>query len=422
MKFAAPRGTHDLWGDQVKKLRKLEEICRDVFQRYNFSEIVTPTFEDASLFIKTTGETTDIVEKEMYVFADRKGRQLALRPEGTPSIARSYIENNLAQTSGIGKFYYIGPMFRYERPQAGRYREFYQLGVEYFGNASAEADAEVILLARDILIRAGIKQIDIRLHSLGCEKCRPGFRAALTDYFNPDAEAGKELCDDCKKRAAKNPLRVLDCKIDGHKFENAPKMEDHLCAECRCHMDRVTSLLKDAKCGYTLDHKLVRGLDYYTKTIFEIRSPALGAQDALGGGGRYDLLIKDLGGQDTPAVGFAFGAERVIIAAEKENPDFGREPVKVVFVAAASETFYSHAFKLAEKLRNTELSGKVSIEGPVTDKSLKSQLRLADKLGASKVIIFGEGEFTRGAVTVRDMITQEQQEIKMADVINHLEL
>jgi len=421
MKFTAPRGTHDLWGDQAKKLRKLEEICRDVFQRYNYSEIVTPTFEDASLFVKTTGETTDIVEKEMYVFADRKGRRLALRPEGTPSIARSYIENNLAQTSGIGKFYYIGPMFRYERPQAGRYREFYQLGVEYFGNASAEADAEVILLARDILNRAGIKQIDIRLHSLGCENCRPGFRKALTEYFKPEGEKGKELCEDCKKRVEKNPLRVLDCKIDGHKFDNAPKMEDHLCAECRCHMGRVTSLLKDAKCEYTMDHKLVRGLDYYTKTIFEIRSPTLGAQDAMGGGGRYDLLIKDLGGPATPAVGFAFGAERVIIAAEKENPDFGADPLKVILVAAASETFYSHAFKLAEKLRNTNFGGKVSIEGPVTDKSLKSQLRLADKLGAAKVIIFGEDEFTRGAVTVRDMKTQEQKEVKLADIGGSLE-
>jgi len=420
MKFTAPRGTHDLWGDQAKKLRKLEEICRDVFLRYNFSEIVTPTFEDASLFIKTTGETTDIVEKEMYVFADRKGRQLALRPEGTPSIARSYIENNLAQTAGIGKFYYVGSMFRYEQPQAGRYGEDYQIGVQYFGNASAEADAEVILLARDILIRAGIKQIDIRLHSLGCENCRPAFRKALTDYFKPDGEKGKELCDDCKKRVGKNPLRVLDCKIDGHKFEDAPKMEDHLCAECRCHMGRVTSLLKDAKCEYTLDHKLVRGLDYYTKTIFEIRSSALGAQDAMGGGGRYDLLIKELGGPDTPAVGFAFGAERVIIAAEKENPDFGREQVKVIFVAASSETFYSHAFKLAEKLRNSELGGKVSIEGPVTDKSLKSQLRLADKLGASKVVIFGEDEFTRGAVAVRDMKTQEQKEIQLSEVMEAL--
>ena len=187
-------------------------------------------------------------------------------------------------------------------------------------------------------------------------------------------------------------------------------------------MGRVMSLLKDAKCEYTLDHKLVRGLDYYTKTVFEIRSPALGAQDAMGGGGRYDLLIKDLGGPATPAVGFAFGAERVIIAAEKENPDFGKEEVKVIFVAAASETFYSHAFKLAEKLRNAKLSGKVSIEGPVTDKSLKSQLRLADKLGAAKVIIFGEDEFTRAAVTVRDMKTQEQKEIKLVDVINQLEL
>jgi histidyl-tRNA synthetase len=416
MKFNAPRGTHDLWGQQAKKLKKLEQICRDVFGKYNFGEIITPTFEDAALFVKTTGETTDIVEKEMYVFADRKGRQLALRPEGTPSIVRSYIENGLAQASGAAKFFYIGPMFRYERPQAGRYREFYQLGVEYFGNASPEADAEVILLARDVLKQAGVAKIDIRLHSLGCDKCRPAFREALVDYFKPGSAAGGDLCEDCKKRVEKNPLRVLDCKIDGPKFGDAPKMEDFLCGECRAHMDKVTGLLAEAECRFTLDHKLVRGLDYYTRTIFEIRSESLGAQDALGGGGRYDKLIKELGGPDTPAVGFAFGAERVLIAAEKENPEFGLDDTKIILVATAGEALSGQAFKLAEKLRNTDFTGKVSIEGPLADRSLKSQLRLADKLGASKVIIFGEDEFKRGAVMVRDMKTQQQSEIKIENV------
>lgn len=416
MKFTAPRGTHDLWGAQAKKLRKLELISRETLLRYNYVEMVTPTFEDAGLFSKATGETTDIVEKEMYVFADRKGRQLALRPEGTPSVVRAYVENGLAQVSGTAKFFYIGPMFRYDRPQAGRYREFYQIGVEYYGNAAPEADAEVILLARGILKKAGIAAIDIRLNTLGCDKCRPAFRQALVDYFKPGGKAGAELCEDCRKRVEKNPLRVLDCKIDGPKFDGAPKMEDFLCGDCKTHMDKVTALLSGAGCEFTMDHKLVRGLDYYTRTIFEIRSEALGAQDALGGGGRYDKLIKEMGGPDTPAVGFAFGAERVLMAAEKQNPDFASDGACVIFVAVAGESLSAEAFKLAERLRNADFVNKVSVEGPLADRSLKSQLRAADKLGASKVVIFGEDEFKRGAVTLRDMKTQQQAEVRIEDI------
>lgn len=413
MKYSAPRGTHDLWGSQARKLRKLEELCRTVFKRYNYSEIIVPTFEDAGLFTRSIGENTDIVEKEMYVFEDRKGRKLALRPEGTASIVRAYVENSLGQDGGVAKYFQSGSMFRYDRPQAGRYREFYQIGAEYYGNPAPSADAEVILLARDIMNAAGIAGAVILLNTLGCAECRPAYKKALLEFFKPGGTAAKDLCEDCSKRIEKNPLRVLDCKIDGKKFENAPKMEDHLCQGCRDHFNSVKNLLDTAGCKYTLDPKLVRGLDYYTKTIFELRSGALGAQDALGGGGRYDNLIKELGGPATPAVGFAVGAERVIIAADAVNPDFGVEKNEVIFIAVASKELEAEAFKAADALRKKE---GITTEGPFADKSLKSQFRTADKLGAVKVIVFGEDEFKRGAVTFRDMKTQEQKEIKIQEI------
>ncbi|MFH1368653.1 MAG: histidine--tRNA ligase [Elusimicrobiota bacterium] len=419
MLYKAPRGTHDLWGKQARKLRRLEDICRGVFRRYNYSEIIVPTFEDAGLFTRSIGETTDIIEKEMYVFEDRKGRKLALRPEGTASIVRAYVENNLGQDAGVSKYFQMGSMFRYDRPQAGRYREFYQVGAEYYGNPAPSADAEMILLARDILRGAGIKDAVILLNTLGCRECRPAYKKALLDYLKPGSERTKDLCEDCAKRMEKNPLRVLDCKTDGIKFDKAPKMENFLCPECKAHFEQVQALLRETGCEYTLDHKLVRGLDYYTRTIFEFRSNALGSQDALGGGGRYDNLIKELGGAETPAVGFAMGVERVIIAADAASPEFGAEKSNIIFVAVASEALNAQAFKLAESLRNC---GKdFSVEGPLAGKSLKSQFRTADKIGAEKVVVFGEDEFKRGCVTVRDMKTQSQNEVKINDLIKQFQ-
>ncbi|MCB4791312.1 MAG: histidine--tRNA ligase [Elusimicrobia bacterium] len=416
MKYNAPRGTHDLWGDAAEKIRVLEDICCNIFKIYNYKEIRFPTFEDADLFTRSIGETTDIVEKEMYVFNDRKGRRLALRPEGTAGVVRSYIENNLEQILGISKLFYMGSMFRYERPQAGRYREFLQIGAEYFNNPSPAADAEIILVAKEILNLIGLKDISIHINSLGCPGCRPNFRKALKDYFLNC----KDLCVDCNKRIEKNPLRVLDCKIDSEKFKNAPKIEGFLCQECSTNFSQVQELLRISDCQFIIDHNLVRGLDYYTRTVFEIRSNALGAQDALAAGGRYDNLVEEIGGPFTPAVGFALGSERVIMALDKLKINLGINKNKLIFVAVSSQSLEKSGFILANKLKtlycNANNKYTYIIEGPFGERSLKSQLRLADKLCADKVIIFGEEEFKRGCVLLKDMTNNTQSEIALGEV------
>ncbi|OGS17557.1 MAG: histidine--tRNA ligase [Elusimicrobia bacterium RIFOXYA2_FULL_50_26] len=416
MKYNAPRGTHDLWGKQAQNLKTLENRAREVFMRYGYSEIVVPTFEDAGLFTRSIGDATDIVEKEMYVFEDRKGRKLALRPEGTASIVRSYVEQNLAQALPVSKFFYSGSMFRYERPQAGRYREFYQIGAEYFGNAAPAADAEIILCARDVLEAAGIKDMVIHLHTLGCPACRAEFKKALAAWFSPEKNAAliEQLCSDCKRRLGTNPLRVLDCKIDSQKFSGVPRMEEFLCADCRDHFTQVRELLDSCGCLYEVDHRLVRGLDYYTRTIFEVRSKALGSQDALAAGGRYDNLVHEIGGAQTPAVGFALGSERVILAANAAGSVLEPAPRNIIFIAVAAKELEKEAVRTAAILRKTPSA--ITIEGPFADKSLKSQFRLADKLGASKVIIFAPEEHTRHAVLIRDMKTQSQQELPLTNI------
>ena len=416
MNYKAPRGTHDLWGMQAEKIQHLESLGRQQFRRYNYSELRFPTFEDAGLFTRSLGDTSDIVEKEMYVFTDRKERKLALRPEGTASVVRAYLEHQLAQQLPLGKFFYMGSMFRYERPQAGRYREFFQIGAEYFGNPSPVADAEIILLSRDILAAMGLKEIKVHLNTLGCPECRAAFRKALTDYFSPEnVQRMGELCGDCKRRIERNPLRVLDCKIDGSRFTGLPKMETYLCEECRVHFCRVQELLGKGNCDFHIDHRMVRGLDYYTRTIFEIRSSSVGSQDALAAGGRYDNLVKELGGSPTPAVGFALGSERVVLAADNSGVSTYRDQKRVIFVAAVSPALEKDAFAIAAMLRAQ--GSAATIEGPYAEKSLKSQMKLADKLNAETTIILGEEELKRNMVLVRNMKTQEQSEVSIENII-----
>ena len=418
MNFKAPRGTHDLIGVDAQRLRHLENISRDVFARWNYSEICLPSFEDAGLFTRSIGESTDIVEKEMYMFEDRKGRKLALRPEGTASAVRAVIEHSLMQTLPVVKLFYAGSMFRYERPQAGRYREFFQVGAEYFGNPSPCADAETIVIACEILKGMGLGKTDIHLNTLGCKSCRPAFREALKKYFSSQ----KDLCGDCQRRLEFNPLRILDCKIDGPRFTDLPKIEDFLCKECSEHFGIVKELLGISGYGFTVDHRLVRGLDYYTKTIFEIRSASVGSQDALCAGGRYDNLVEELGGSPTEAVGFALGSERVILAAQNEHSSPELRPQLKLFIAVSGESLQKEAFSFAVKLKTSGAGDPlkrvlsideqdICVEGPFAGKSLKSQLKLADRLGADRTIIFGEEEFKRGAVIIREMKTQEQREI-----------
>jgi histidyl-tRNA synthetase len=416
--YKAPRGTHDIYGQLALALEELDKISRTVFRKHNFKEIKTPMFEDVALFTRSIGEATDIVEKEMYVFEDRKGRKLALRPEGTASLVRAYIEHRLDMEEPIGKFFYCGDMFRYERPQAGRYREFLQMGAEYLGNPNPNADVEIILLAKEILSTLNINDVVIHINSLGCANCRPIFRQKLVDYFS----SIQDLCEDCKRRLEKNPLRLLDCKIDSQKFQNVPTMQECLCDDCKNHFEQVQTLLKSVDCKYVVDDKLVRGLDYYTRTVFEVRSNAVGSQDAICAGGRYDNLVKELGGQQIPSVGFALGSERVLMAAQNTG-FFDKLPKNdLIFIALADNELFNEAFKFANNLilnkdnirQKFNLQNNIVVEGPFLNKSLKSQFKLADKLGASKTILFGKTEFDNGKILVKDMKTQQQQEISLS--------
>lgn len=416
--YKAPRGTHDIFGLDAIGLELLDTISRRVFKKHNFKEIKTPIFEDAALFTRSIGEATDIVEKEMYVFEDRKGRKLALRPEGTASLVRAYIEHRLDMSDPVNKYFYCGEMFRYERPQAGRYRQFTQMGAEYLNNPNPNADVEIILLAKEILSALNINDVVIHINSLGCEKCRPIFRQKLVDYFS----SIKDLCEDCKRRLEKNPLRLLDCKIDSQKFQNVPTMQECLCDDCKNHFDKVQTLLRSVGCEYVVDDKLVRGLDYYTRTVFEVRSNAVGSQDAICAGGRYDNLVKELGGQQISSVGFALGSERVLMAA-RNTGFFDKLPKNdLIFIALADNELFDEAFKFANNLminkenirQKLNLCDNIIVEGPFLNKSLKSQFKLADKLNACKTILFGKTEFDKGTILVKDMKTQQQQEISLA--------
>ena len=314
----APRGTKDILPEQIGNWIELEKKIRDICKIYGYEEIRTPIFEHTELFKRGIGEGTDVVDKEMYTFTDKGDRSITLRPENTAAVVRAYLQNKLYGDGGLVKLFYIGSMFRYDRPQAGRLREFHQFGVEALGEKNPAVDAEIILLAWDFLKSLGLNDLKLKINTVGCPKCRPIYRQKLQEYFS---EYKDELCGDCQKRIEKNPLRLLDCKIDGEKHfvEDAPKIESCLCDDCREHFDKVQKFLQAAKIDFEIDSRLVRGLDYYTKTAFEIQYTPLGAQSAVAGGGRYDGLVEEIGGNPTPGIGFAMGIERILIALEKQN-------------------------------------------------------------------------------------------------------
>jgi histidyl-tRNA synthetase len=388
----------------------LEQRAKVIFKRHGFEEVRTPVFEDAALFMRSIGQTTDIVEKEMYIFEDRKKRKLALRPEGTASLVRAFIEHRMDISMPAGRFFYMGEMFRYERPQAGRYRQFHQIGAEFFGSSSPAADAEIIILAQDLLSSVGINEMNVYINSLGCEKCRPLFREALIKYL---VGSVRDLCEDCLRRLEKNPLRVLDCKMDSNKFTEVPGISDYLCDCCKDNFNLTQSLLKSAGCSYNVNEKLVRGLDYYTKTVFEIRSNVIGSQDALAAGGRYDNLVEELGGQDTPAVGFALGSERVLLAAQKTGFFGCFQEFEKIFIAIADQGLFSEAFSFAVKVMRNGLKGNkdISVFGPINGKSLTSQLKFADKIKAVKTIIFARTEFEDGKFLIKNMKNKTQTKV-----------
>jgi histidyl-tRNA synthetase len=415
MKFQAPRGTQDILPEAAAAWQAIEDRARAVSERHGYREIRTPIFEATELFLRGVGETTDIVTKEMYTFADRKGRSLTLRPEGTAGVMRALVEAGLAQAGRIHKLWYVGPMFRYDRPQAGRFRQFHQWGAECVGSEHPNADVEIILLLVDYLASFGLGNTKVLLNSVGHPGCRPAYADTLRAYLAPFRDA---LCADCQVRYEKNPLRILDCKVphDQKVAQGIPSILDSLCDECRTHFDGVRRGLDAVGVPYTLDPKLVRGLDYYTRTAFEVHDLARGAQSALGGGGRYDGLVQDIGGPAVAGVGFSAGLERILLALEKQGK-VPRAAAETVFVARAGGAgVETAALELVRELRRTHAASFDFESG----KSLGAQMKHADKVGASVAVIVGEDELAAGDVTVKDLKTGAQERVARADLAAHL--
>ena len=406
------RGFKDILPGEVELWQKIERIARDLFEDFGFSEIRIPIMERTELFKRSIGEDTDIVEKEMYTFPDRKGELVTLRPEATASICRAYIQHKLYSRDPVQKFYMIGPMFRRERPQKGRYRQFYQIDAEIFGVQSGLVDVQLIFLLVTLCKRLNLKDVGAHINSLGCPKCRPHFKKALTDFL---VSVGDELCADCVRRRDRNPLRVLDCKVPACReaLTGAPSILDHLCDECRSDFDQVMDSLTKLEVPFVIDKQLVRGLDYYTRTAFEIQTASLGAQSAVAGGGRYDNLVKELGGPDIPATGFAIGFDRLAELVALNAPDPLQKPD--LFVAALGAKSQALAFESICKLG---LDG-IRVEMDFSDKSLKSQMKRANRLGASSVLILGENELEAGAAVLRNMATKEQTTVPLDNIVDN---
>lgn len=404
MNIGLPRGVQDILPDDIPYWHIIENTARNIFEKYNYEEIRTPIFEYTELFIKGTGETTDIVMKEMYTFTDKKGRSLTLRPEGTPGVIRAYLINKIYNSKPIWKVYYIGPMFRYERPQAGRYRQFHQLGVEVLGRKDPYIDFEVINVAVQILKNLKLEDLEIEINSLGCEKCRPRYREALQGYFSKYRDS---LSPIDKERLERNPLRILDSKDENvlPLKEKAPQPLDFLCEDCERHFNEVTHLLSHVKLNYKVNPKLVRGLDYYTRTVFEITTNTLGAQNAVVGGGRYDNLVETYGGPSIPGLGFALGIERLILLMKQQDQVIMQKP-KLIFIAI-EENYLEKAIEISEILRK-----KYRIEIGSPKESMKTQFKWADKIGADFVLIINSS-INDNKIKVKNFKTGEEKDINI---------
>ncbi len=409
MNYKRIKGFADLISPDVDKYAKMEEKAKEVFFKYGFQEIRTPILEPTELYLRSIGQETDIVQKEMYTFLDRRGRSLTLRPEATAGVVRAYIENRLFEKRKVMKLFSIGPMFRYERPQKGRYRQFHQINVECFGAKSYVADGEIILMLMEFLSSIGIKDVELRINSLGCENCRRLYLEKLKEFLKGISDDA--LCSDCIRRREKNPLRVFDCKNEKcqKELEQAPFICDFLCDNCKDHFEKLLNFLDKSSLSYKIDKKLVRGLDYYTKTIFEVVSQKIGAQSSIAGGGRYDYLVKMLGGPDTPAIGFACGMERLsLIMSEVEKK------VTDVYILVLSEIGTFEAMNLAKVLRTHGLCVEVDAEG----RSIKSSLREANRIGAKVSVFVGEDEVKEGRFTIKDMKLGKQYKLGFDETIN----
>jgi histidyl-tRNA synthetase len=411
VKVTAIRGFSDILPGEVETWQWVETKAREIFVAYNFAEIRIPIVEKTELFSRSLGETTDIVEKEMYTFADQdaKGSLLTLRPEGTAGVVRAYVESEMFKTEPAQKLYYLGPMFRRERPQKGRMRQFHQIGAEVLGRGDAFVDAEVLLLLHDFFSAVGLEGAALEINSLGCSECRPGYRQRLLAYLKEREEA---LCGNCRRRMERNPLRVLDCKEPAcmEQTKDAPSILDSLCDACRAHFETVQRLLRQGDVPFNLNPRMVRGLDYYCRTTFEWTSKQLGSQNAIAAGGRYDGLVEELGGPAIPGVGFAIGVERLTMLL-REKKSFAL-PGPVVYVVWVGEHARGWAFPFVHRLRQQGL--RIEIEGEV--RSLKSQMRRADKLNASSVLIIGDNELDKGVALLRDMRSKQQHELSLSNL------
>ncbi|MGI2336021.1 MAG: histidine--tRNA ligase [Dehalogenimonas sp.] len=408
MDYQSPRGTQDILPEEQPYWRFIQDKAADIAARYGYARIDTPTFEDARLFTRTVGEETDIVSKEMYTFADRGGSDLTLRPEGTAPVGRAYIEHGMGSRPKPVKLYYLANIFRYDRPQAGRYREHHQFGFELIGDADAAADAEVIDMAWRFYREMGLNTMPVQLNSIGCPDCRKNYIIALKDYY---ANGIASQCQDCRARYDNNPLRLLDCKKPdcSAAASGAPNSTGYLCPDCLTHFERLKELLAAVNIPFEVNHRLVRGLDYYRRTVFEIQPLEEGAQSTIGGGGRYDGLIEQLGGETTPAVGFATGIERIILNLKRQGIPVPPLPAPQFFLAWLGEAASVPAFTLGAELRSAGVLLAQSLGG----RSLKAQLRQASALGVSYTLILGESELESRTIILRDMGNSEQRPLPL---------
>ncbi len=412
--FKIIKGFQDIFPPRSTTWQGLEDEARSLFSLCGFEQIRLPLLEHTELFARSIGEDTDIVEKEMFTFPDRKGRSLSLRPEGTASVVRAYLNAGLGKGEPV-RWYYAGPMFRYERPQKGRYRQFYQVGAEAIGYSGPGTDAEILVMLDRLFKRLGIdKTVSLEINSLGCVKCRPDYKRALVDYLKSVKD---ELCPDCLRRMDTNPLRVLDCKVEGCRksIEGAPSPLDHLCKDCREHFQGVKKDLAAADVRYKINPRIVRGLDYYTRTVFEhLASDGLGSQNAVCAGGRYDNLVEEFGGPPTPAIGFAFGVERVAMLMKEQA-----EPAPLFFVVSQGEKARDKAVEVLYMLRDRGVYTGMLTDG--IDRSMKSKMKAASRQGAKKVLIIGEEELAKGVFTVKDLESGEQQSLTEEEFKNSIQ-
>ncbi|MBT3169135.1 MAG: histidine--tRNA ligase [Candidatus Cloacimonetes bacterium] len=411
-KYKVPRGTFDILPEESFKWQYITKTFRQTTQLFNYREIVTPIFENSEIFERSVGDTSDIVEKEMYKFQDKKGRELALRPEGTAPVVRSFVENGLHLKPNSAKLYYLGPMFRYDRPQKGRYRQFYQYGIENIGSENPFIDAEVIAFAFHFLKELGLQNFELQINSIGCENCTKEYDIALKKYFSKHLN---ELCSDCKTRLEKNPKRVLDCKVKNCKTiaKDAPSMLDYLDEDCKTHFSAIQKYLSEMQIPFVINPKIVRGLDYYAQTAFEIIDTNLGAQNTLIGGGRYSKLVQQLGGANISGIGFAGGFERLLLSLENENIIFGMEQKPEVYFVNLGENTKYESVKIISNLRKNGISCEFN-----PDKiSMNAQMKEANKKGVKFCLILGENELKNNEIILKNMFTSEQQNVKRDKII-----